>query len=346
MKPIFVYPGCFAPPTIGHFRLAVRASEVCPELTIVCSTNKEKDGTRWYSEEECKVMWQHYHLPANVKVKTFTEYAQENFDFKHIVMVRGVRDENDLKNEKRVMRLNKEMFGIDKIFYILAEEEFANISASRVRQAAQELDFQTLSQCIPPAIITILLKRVLSAKNLFMVVGRPGSGKSTFLKMLSEINMENIHVNTDQISRAIRPLIKEKFGAETDLINLAIERGPELTAFIAPKWFALLAAELKTVKANSNIFLEIPYGLQSDKSLYCYLGHDILYIGCNKSENEKRLTERGDKLHQRFIMTIPDQTESMIIAEKHGLNLFVVDTGGNLCQLRRRAKNFLKKIKV
>ena len=127
MKKNFIYPGCFDPPTFGHFQIVTRAAEIFPSITIVCSANKEKEMIRWFSEEECKAMWQYYDLPKNVSVKTFTEYSLKDIAPENIVMIRGIRDDADMEDEKHVMKLNKERFGIDKVFYLLAEDGYENI---------------------------------------------------------------------------------------------------------------------------------------------------------------------------------------------------------------------------
>ena len=165
MKKNFIYPGCFAPPTFGHFQIATRAAEIFPNITIICSTNKEKEMTRWFSEEECRAMWNCYNLPKNVSVKTFTEYSLEKVKPKSIVMIRGIRNERDMEDEKRVVKLNNTLFGIDNFFYILAEKEYADISSSRARLAAQNLCLEDLNKCVPQSIAKLLLEN-LQLKNL------------------------------------------------------------------------------------------------------------------------------------------------------------------------------------
>lgn len=340
---IAVYPGCFTPPTYGHFHIAQKAAEIFEEVTIVCSTNKEKNETRWFSEEECKLLWQHYPLSQNVSVRTFTEQMEIHKDYSKIIMIRGIRDEEDMENEKRVMKLNKELFGIDKLFYILADDALACISASKAREAAQVFDFQTLASCVSPAIVTSLLEKVLAAKNLFMVVGRPGSGKSTFLKRLSEIDDANVHINTDLFSQKIKPLILERFGEQTDLVTLAIQHDKELTDFIAPLWFHYLADALQKVPKNAHVFVEIPYGLKPGKDLYRYIGHKVIYIGCeDPSENRRRIMQRNTSRHLRFIDEIPDLTQSIRIARQNNLKMFVVNSGGGYDQLQKHVDDFQK----
>ena len=345
MEKIFAYPGSFTPPTYGHFEVVRRAAEIFPEVVIICSTNEKKGAKRWFSEEECCALWQQYALPQNVRAKTFTNYAKEKVDPGRIVMIRGIRDNRDLEHEIGVVKLNSEAYGIDKYFYILAKAEFADISSSRVRKAAEEFDFMSLAKCVPPAIITQLLEKVLDSRNLFMVVGKPGSGKSTFLKMLSEIDATNIHINTDDFSKEINPMLLEKFGQDTDLVTMAIERDREMTEFVAPLWFRFLAEALRGVPKNSNVFLEIPYGLKPGKELYRYVGHKVLYIGCgSENTNRRRINGRGTERHVRFIDEIPGLQQSRKIAKRNGLEFHIIKTDGSIRGLRLKAEAFMKKI--
>lgn len=336
-----VYPGCFTPPTYGHFYIAKKAAEIFENVTIICSTNKEKDKTRWFSEEECKLMWQHYPLAQNISIKTFAEYVKFKTDHNKVIMVRGIRNEEDMENEKRVMKLNKELFGIKKFFYILSEDHLACISATKVRRATQELDFQTLANCVSPAIVTILLEKFLRIKNLFMVVGKPGSGKSTIFKKLSNNDSTVIHIDTDLFSQKIRPLILDKFGKTTDLVTLAIERDKELTNFIAPLWFQYLADALRNVPQDTHVFLEIPYGLQAEKELFRYVGHKVVYVGCaSSSENYQRIIQRNSPQHVRFMDKIPDLTQSIEIAVQNHLKMHIIDTSGDLNSMQKKIDDF------
>ncbi|NTW14361.1 MAG: adenylyltransferase/cytidyltransferase family protein [Candidatus Moranbacteria bacterium] len=345
MKPHIVYPGTFSPPTYGHYRIVQRAAALFPEMTILCSSNPEKTDGKWFSQEESKALWENYDLPENVTVETLTERKNKGVAYDPVVMVRGIRDEKDMPHEQAVMKLNNQEYGIDHFFYIFAEKKFADISSSKARQAAQELDLISLAKCVPPKIVTMLLEKVLDIDNLFMVVGRPGAGKSTFLNLLNGINGKNVHVDTDIVSKAVRPLITERFGADTDLVALAIDRQRELNDLIAERWLRILADTLKTVPKRANVFLEIPYGLNPGKELFRYVGSKVLYIGCETpQENAGRIVRRGNPEHVRFIESIPDKDQSSDIARNHGLQFLSVDSSGELDTLRERAVQFLETI--
>ena len=162
MEPTYIYPGSFCPPTYGHLRVVERAAEIFPEVIILCSTNDEKGATRWFSEVECEEMWKNYPLPENVSVRSFSRGgSREKLDPKSIVMIRGIRNEDDLESEKNVVQLNKKLFNIDKYFYILAEDKFINISSTLARKSASELDYETLVECVIPNIVDIVLQKAL-----------------------------------------------------------------------------------------------------------------------------------------------------------------------------------------
>jgi len=340
MKPVFVYPGTFCPPTYGHLVIVRKAAKLFPRevLNIVCSSNPGKKDPI-FSDKECADLWGRYDLPKNAAVWTFGEFLEEEKNRQAIIMIRGIRNEEDLDYEKSVVLLNQKHFGIKNYLYIMSDCLHQNISSSRARQAAQELDLIELSSLVSPVVISGLLEKTLRIKNLFMVVGRPGSGKSTFLRILSEDNPENVFINTDLFNDQLRPLLQEVFGT-ADLIDIAINRREEMNRIIKAPWLELIKKALKTVPENSNVFLEIPYGLQKDKTAFRFLGGNIIYIGCqNRKQNEQRIKRRGDTRLVRFINAIPGKKETIQIAKKHRLSLICIDSSCTLDDLRKKARD-------
>jgi cytidyltransferase-like protein len=344
-SPLFCFPGCFCPPTYGHLKIVETVAALFPEVTIINSTNAEKNN-RWFSESECKSLWSHYTLPSNVRLTTFGELHKIAPSFSDIIMIRGIRGKDDLPHENDVLMRNYEHMGINKYFYIITDPSTATISSSRARAAAENLNLSELALCVAPGVATALLEKVLGAKNIIMVVGRPGGGKSTFLKAVADIDDESVHINTDDFNHALRPLLEEAFPGR-DLIQVALDHEAELLKVISKEWFIMLSGALKNARGKKNIFVEIPYGMQPQKSMYRFIGNKVLYVGCNDdNELKARMVKRGTPELVAFLETIPDVSMTRRIAEKEKLLLDVVDTTGSLGDLTIKARQYLAKIET
>jgi len=337
MKPVYVYPGTFSPPTFGHLNIVRQAAILFPEVIILCSENPEKKEV-WFTPEECKELWETYALPKNVKTMTQAEFKHSFTKKTNMIIIRGLRNANDLEQEARVMLLNKNQFGIKKYLYIFGPNKNQNISSSKVRQEVTGLKLKNLSRQVSPLVISALLEKVLRAKNIFLVAGRPGSGKSTLLKMLGLINPDNYWVNTDNFNQQLKPLLIEKFGEE-DLIKAALKDEEKMKKVIAKPWLELLIDSLKGAPVGSNIFIEIAYGLQADKLMFRFVGGKIIYIGCNdEKQNLERVISRSTPQLSEFIQRIPDRGQTTKIAKKYRLSVSYINTDCSLNDLLKKTK--------
>ena len=346
MKPLFVYPGSFCPPTYGHLAILNKAADLFPrdDINVICSLNPEKKAL-WFTPEECAEMWKTYDLPENTEVKTLDDFVKTRADNSDIIMIRGIRDDKDLDHEKKIVLFNQEQFGIEKYLYILSDCQHRNISSTLARKAAEDLNLTVLANLVSPMIVTKILERALKIKNLFMVVGRPGSGKSTLLSLLSEKNPENIFIDTDEFTRQLRPLLEKTFDG-ADLINLATNHEEKIIEIIRAPWLELVKKALKSVPENCSVFLEVPYGLQENKKAFRFLGGKIIYIGCkDKEQNKQRVIRRGDPQIIRFIDKIPGEKETLQIAKTHKLRVICIDTSGTMKDLENTINSLQETIR-
>lgn len=339
MKTIYAYPGSFCPPTYGHLAILKKAASIFEEVIVICSKNPDKNQN-WFSPEKCQELWLAYELPTNVKVTTIDKFINEKEVDSQIVMIRGIRDDNDFEHEKKVLFLNYEKFGIDQFFYIVASEEHRDISSSKIRDLAQNLELNQLAKYVAPLVISALLEQVLEAENIFVVVGRPGSGKSTFLKILEQAKPNCVHINTDIFSESFKPILEQVFAGE-DLVKVALNKPDELKAVIGHKWLELIKENLRQVPKGKNLFIEVAYGLMPDKNIFNYLGGKIIYLGCsNEEKGKQRIIDRGTPHLVDFFQQIPGLEESRAICLKHQLTLIALETDLPISELKNYTARF------
>lgn len=336
-----VYPGTFSPPTYGHLDIVQAAARIYGEIIIVCSENPGKHGN-WFPPEESKQLWQAYNLPKGTQVLTLTEFRQQCPSADQIIMVRGLRGDGqqDAQYELDVMLQNHRDFGIPTFTYFFSSKCWQHTSSTSAREFAADCRLPELSQHVAPLVVTRLLEKRLGIRNLFLVAGRPASGKSTFLKMLSEADSRNVVINTDDYNHQLRSVVETAFPGE-DLVQVAIDREAELNAVLREPWLQLLGLDLKLSPAGSNVFVESAFGLQQTKRIFRYVGGKVLYVDCGSSaETIARNLGRQTEEYIRFVERIPDLQEAQRIAAQQCLQLTPISTRGDLGQLKEFVRTF------
>jgi len=218
------------------------------------------------------------------------------------------------------------------------------VSSTNTRQYAKELKLRELSKIVSPLVVSALIEKIFELRNIFLVVGLPGSGKTTFLKTLAKSGIRNKIILTDDFNKKLQPTIKKHFG-DRDLIDVALHDDEELNNLIGDQWLEMLEEEIKRTKPQSSIFIEAAYGLRPSKKIYRFVGGRIIYVGClNEWANEKRIINRRTPELLPFIKIIPDKQESIKIAIEERLQLAIVNTDGNLSTLEMKVKQFAEKL--
>lgn len=320
MEPIYVYPASFCPPTYGHLFTLKKAAAMFPSVILLCSENPDKVDN-WFTPEESKSLWYSYPLPGNVQVMTLQDMRNRKFDMSQVVMIRGVRHEDDAEYEKTIMLQNHAEFGISTFVIFFSDDEHKGISSSKSRKLAEELHLGELSKMVSPLVQTRLLEKVLGLNNLFMVVGPPASGKSTLLGEVKKLDPNAVHIDTDKFSHALRGQLEEAFAGQ-DLIDVAINNAVELMNIIKKPWLKMLTYALRSAAESGakDVYVEIPYGLREDMELFRLVGGKVICVGTRDLLlNKWRLEHRGTPGHDRFLRTIPGIDESERIAQKYRL---------------------------
>ncbi|MCR9115736.1 MAG: pantetheine-phosphate adenylyltransferase [bacterium] len=157
---IAVYTGSFDPITLGHLNVIERASQLVDQLIVGIGFNVEK--TPVFSKEERIEIVEEVVAPFdNVVVKAFTGLAVEFVrSCEARVMIRGVRPLTDIAGEFTMMMANKQLdAGIETVF-LMADEEFAHVSSSLIKQITPLADDDKLAKFVPRAVIARLREKL------------------------------------------------------------------------------------------------------------------------------------------------------------------------------------------
>jgi len=161
---IAVYTGSFDPITLGHMNVIERAARLVDTLIVGIGVNTEK-AALFSPEDRVSLVTQATAEVKNVEVRSFAGLAVEFVrQCGARVMVRGVRPLTDLAGEFTMMMANKHLDpGIETVF-LMADEEFAHVSSSLLKQIAPLADDDMLARFVPQAIIPALRTKIKRQK--------------------------------------------------------------------------------------------------------------------------------------------------------------------------------------
>jgi pantetheine-phosphate adenylyltransferase len=157
---IAVYTGSFDPITLGHLNVIERAARLVDKLVVGIGINVEKAALFSPVEREELVASATEHL-KNVEIRSSSCLAVEFVrQCGARVMVRGVRPLTDLAGEFTMMMANRHLDpGIETVF-LMADEEFAHVSSSLIKQITPLADDEMLARFVPRAIIPALREKI------------------------------------------------------------------------------------------------------------------------------------------------------------------------------------------
>ncbi len=138
MKKLALICGSFNPFTIGHLNIVEKSEKIFGEgnVIIAIGINPEKTGQEGIEKALKRAEYISSKIKRNVEVyNTFLhEYIEKKeSDGYDIVLVRGLRNSNDLEYENTQLRFINDFKKNINVVFIKCDDEFQHISSSAIR---------------------------------------------------------------------------------------------------------------------------------------------------------------------------------------------------------------------
>ena len=157
---IAVYTGSFDPITLGHLNVIERSSRLVDRLVVGIGVNAEKQGLFTTEERKELVRTATSHL-SNVEVCAFEGLAVTFVrELGARVMIRGIRPLTDMAGEITMMLANRELDPDIETIFLMADQRFAHVSSSLIKQISPLASDEELARFIPRSIITNLRQKL------------------------------------------------------------------------------------------------------------------------------------------------------------------------------------------
>ena len=150
---VAVYTGSFDPITLGHLNVIERGCQLVDQLIIGIGINVEKEEL-FSPEERLDLVNRVTEKWDNVEVRVFRGLAVQFVrECGARVMLRGVRPLTDIAAEFTMLMANRQLDEDVETVFLMADEDFAHISSSLIKQIAVMSNDQMLARFIPDEII-------------------------------------------------------------------------------------------------------------------------------------------------------------------------------------------------
>ena len=156
-----VFPGTFDPVTSGHLDIIRRGASIFGRVIVAVGCNPEK--IEWFPpDERVEMIRELTRELANVGVESFDGLTMDYV--RRIgakVILRGIRDSVDLRDELQAANTNLMVGGVETVF-LLTSDQHALTSSALIKQIIEMggYDQPGLTRLIPPEVIERLRKHV------------------------------------------------------------------------------------------------------------------------------------------------------------------------------------------
>lgn len=133
MRKIGLFPGSFDPFTKGHEVVVKKSLSLFDEVVIGIGVNSKK--TYLYDlDKRIEHINSLFTAEENIRVEAFQSLT---VDFCKVIgashIIRGLRDSKDFQYEKPIAQMNKDLSGIETVFF-LTDQKYSAISSSIIRE--------------------------------------------------------------------------------------------------------------------------------------------------------------------------------------------------------------------
>ncbi|MBQ9661747.1 MAG: pantetheine-phosphate adenylyltransferase [Oscillospiraceae bacterium] len=136
-KRIAICPGSFDPITLGHLNIIRRSAQIFDEVVVCIMQNSTKTSPMFSIDERVEMVRRAIVRYPNVRVDTasilLAEYARQ---FKHAVIVKGLRAASDFEYEFQMNLINKKINPELETMFLTSSEKYTFLSSSVVREMA------------------------------------------------------------------------------------------------------------------------------------------------------------------------------------------------------------------
>ena len=158
---IAVFAGTFDPPTLGHIGIIKRARRLFDKTIVAVGVNPEKSPL-FSADERVSMLQEIVGNAADVEVESYTGLTMDYVRHKGAdVIVKGIRDSDDLRNELRQANVNMIAGDVETVF-LFTDDQTAMISGTLIRQIAEMggLASGKMERLIPHLVVEKLKKKL------------------------------------------------------------------------------------------------------------------------------------------------------------------------------------------
>lgn len=156
-----VFAGTFDPPTFGHLDIIRRSQRLFSKTIVAVGVNPEKEPL-FSQNERVQLLRKLLGKDPLVEVEAYIGLTMDYVRSRRAdVIVKGIRDSDDLRNELRQANVNMIVGDVETVF-LFTTDTTALISGTLIRQICElgGLASTNMNRLVPPLVIEALRKKL------------------------------------------------------------------------------------------------------------------------------------------------------------------------------------------